>query len=87
MHSNFDLVKAWKNPSYRAELEAKGIDVNMPVESNLDLSLIKGGTGSGNVHTVSGECNAMGHVHDCTTAQGASEWLLDNIYSAIGWTC
>ncbi|MEQ8624914.1 MAG: hypothetical protein RJQ00_12205 [Vicingaceae bacterium] len=77
-----DIIESWKNPELRSD------NLNLPVANNLDLELIMGkGDGDGAVHSVSGECNAMDHVHDCQTASGFVAWVTDGIYSLIGWQC
>ena len=69
MTNSFDVVKAMENAEYRDTLsEEQLMELDMPVLSEVDAALIEGGTGSGGVATVSGDCNGTGR--SCHTLRG-----------------
>lgn len=82
---NVDFIKAWKDSNYLQELRNKGIVIENPVEDTFNLALIQGGQDW--VHTISGECNPMGHVHNCRTLDGADQWFADTVGSLFSFTC
>jgi len=71
-----NVVKAWKDADYRASLTKEQLaEVESPVLSKVNADLVKGGApGTGWLATVSSDCCASGHNHNCSTIRGLLDW-------------